>query len=92
MRGPVQNAVIKDLLAYCEGQYKTPSLQIYWHTHLPVFMCVLYSVSVPQTGRISPFYRFPYYFWQWQLITYWDFHLELIPRPRSARNVLPERL
>ena len=48
--------------------------------------------ELTQTGRISPFYRFPYYFWQWQLITYWDFHLELIPRPRSARNVLPERL
>ena len=33
-------------------------------------------------------YRIPYYFWQWQLINYWDdCHLELIPRPSSATEM-----
>jgi hypothetical protein len=30
----------------------------------------------------------PYFFWQWQLINYWDdCHLELIPRPSSATEM-----
>jgi hypothetical protein len=33
-------------------------------------------------------YYILYFFWQWQLINYWDdCHLELIPRPRSATEM-----
>jgi len=33
------------------------------------------------------------YFWQWQLINYWDdCHLELIPRPRSATEMNFQRV
>ena len=33
-------------------------------------------------------YRTPHYFWQWQLINYWDdCHLEPIPRPSSATEM-----
>ena len=38
-------------------------------------------------------YRIPYYFWQWQLVNYWDdCHLELIPRPSSATEMNLQRV
>ena len=50
------------------------------------------SIQKGSKGRLSGTnffnYRILYYFWQWQLINYWDdCHLELIPRPSFERSL-----
>ena len=56
--------------------------------------CALRAVCTGANRRHVPAsYRILYYFWQWQLINYWDdYHLELIPRPSSAKEMNIQRV
>jgi hypothetical protein len=81
---------------FCKRSARTPLLERFWfpkslESWLRLSLVYCNTKEKPLQTSPSPInliYRTLYYFWQWQLINYWDdCHLELIPRPSSATEM-----